>query len=228
MAVRVIGSWYYTSELPAQEAANLRAAMVTKNCESLETWLKTSVHDADRKTRLYALLRHAAFESWLAGLELLIKYDADVNPPAGGGRATVVDGLIGADATHYAAASKAASGGGRRPALRRRDACRPPPCQAHVRPPLRRVPGRREEEAVKDRRYQVVVHLLGTAPGQTPKTPTTSQPKALQYRPIRCEKLLQPSASRAGPVNTAGRASSRFESSAPATALAHWAGRHAS
>ena len=45
MAVRVIGSWYYTSELPAQEAANLRAAMVTKNCESLETWLKTSVHD---------------------------------------------------------------------------------------------------------------------------------------------------------------------------------------
>ena len=60
MAVRVIGSWYYTSELPAQEAANLRAAMVTKNCESLETWLKTSVHDSDRKTRLYALLRHAA------------------------------------------------------------------------------------------------------------------------------------------------------------------------
>ena len=81
MAVRVIGSWYYTSELPAEEAATLRAAMVTKNCESLETWLKTSVHDADRKARLYALLRHAAFESWLAGLELLIKYDADVNPP---------------------------------------------------------------------------------------------------------------------------------------------------
>ena len=63
MAVRVIGSWYYTSELPRQEAANLRAAMITKNCESLETWLKTSVHDSDRKTRLYALLRHAAFES---------------------------------------------------------------------------------------------------------------------------------------------------------------------
>ena len=86
MAVRVIGSWYYTSELPRQEAANLRAAMITKNCESLETWLKTSVHDADRKARLYALLRHAAFESWLAGLELLIRYNADVNPPAGGGR----------------------------------------------------------------------------------------------------------------------------------------------
>ena len=83
MAVRVIGSWYYTSELPADEAATLRAAMVSKDCESLETWLKTSVHDADRKPRLYALLRHAAFESWLAGLELLIKYDADVNPPAG-------------------------------------------------------------------------------------------------------------------------------------------------
>ena len=82
----MIGSWYYTSELPAEEAATLRAAMVSKDCESLETWLKTSVHDADRKARLYALLRHAAFESWLAGLELLIKYDADVNPPAGGGR----------------------------------------------------------------------------------------------------------------------------------------------
>ena len=41
MAVRVIGSWYYTSELPAQEAANLRAAMVSKDCESLEAWLKT-------------------------------------------------------------------------------------------------------------------------------------------------------------------------------------------
>ena len=27
MAVRVIGSWYYTSELPADEAATLRAAM---------------------------------------------------------------------------------------------------------------------------------------------------------------------------------------------------------
>ena len=26
MAVRVIGSWYYTSELPADEAATLRAA----------------------------------------------------------------------------------------------------------------------------------------------------------------------------------------------------------
>ena len=64
----MIGSWYYTSELPAQEAANLRAAMVSKDCESLEAWLKTSVHDADRKARLYALLRHAAFESWLAGL----------------------------------------------------------------------------------------------------------------------------------------------------------------
>ena len=86
MAVRVIGSWYYTSELPAEEAATLRAAMVSKDCESLETWLKTSVRDADRKARLYALLRHAAFESWLAGLELLIRYNADVNPPAGGGR----------------------------------------------------------------------------------------------------------------------------------------------
>ena len=86
MAVRVIGSWYYTSELPRQEAANLRAAMIRKDCKSLETWLKTSVRDADRKARLYALLRHAAFESWLAGLELLIQYDADVNPPAGGGR----------------------------------------------------------------------------------------------------------------------------------------------
>ena len=38
MAVRVIGSWYYTSELPADEAATLRAAMVSKDCESLETW----------------------------------------------------------------------------------------------------------------------------------------------------------------------------------------------
>ena len=94
MAVRVIGSWYYTSELPAEEAQTLRAAMVSKDCESLETWLKTSVHDADRKARLYALLRHAAFESWLAGLELLIKYDADVNPPAGGGR-----GRLGCEAT---------------------------------------------------------------------------------------------------------------------------------
>ena len=35
MAVRVIGSWYYTSELPADEAATLRAAMVSKDCESL-------------------------------------------------------------------------------------------------------------------------------------------------------------------------------------------------
>ena len=52
MAVRVIGSWYYTSELPADEAATLRAAMVSKDCESLETWLKTSVRDADRKARL--------------------------------------------------------------------------------------------------------------------------------------------------------------------------------
>ena len=29
MAVRVIGSWYYTSELPADEAQTLRAAMVS-------------------------------------------------------------------------------------------------------------------------------------------------------------------------------------------------------
>ena len=99
MAVRVIGSWYYTSELPRQEAANLRAAMIRKDCKSLETWLKTSVRDADRKTRLYALLRHAAFESWLAGLELLIKYDADVNPPAGGGRRDgALDGADGGGA----------------------------------------------------------------------------------------------------------------------------------
>ena len=67
MAVRVIGSWYYTSELPAEEAATLRAAMVSKDCESLETWLKTSVHDADRKARLYALLRHAASRVGLRG-----------------------------------------------------------------------------------------------------------------------------------------------------------------
>ena len=36
MAVRVIGSWYYTSELPAEEAATLRAAMVSKDSASLE------------------------------------------------------------------------------------------------------------------------------------------------------------------------------------------------
>ena len=32
MAVRVIGSWYYTSELPAEEAATLRAAKLRKLC----------------------------------------------------------------------------------------------------------------------------------------------------------------------------------------------------
>ena len=200
MAVRVIGSWYYTSELPAQEAANLRAAMVTKNCESLETWLKTSVHDSDRKTRLYALLRHAAFESWLAGLELLIKYDADVNPPAGGGRRDgALDGArLGPTPLHYAAASKAthqvavvdlllAAGA---------DASSTPAMEGSaVLPPLHFAVslGRRESEAVKDRRYQVVVHLLrhGAQAAAEDANHVTAEARARQYRQFRCEKLLR-------------------------------------
>ena len=58
------------------EAATLRAVMVSTDCECLETWLKTSVHDADRKARLYALLRHAAFESWLAALSCVCNHCA--------------------------------------------------------------------------------------------------------------------------------------------------------
>ena len=66
MAVRVIGSWYYTSELPAEEAATLRAAMVSKDCESLETWLKTSVHDADRNRPLYSARNNCGYLSCFA------------------------------------------------------------------------------------------------------------------------------------------------------------------
>jgi len=200
MAVRVIGSWYYTSELPRQEAATLRAAMIRKDCKSLETWLKTSVHDADRKARLYALLRHAAFESWLAGLELLIKYDADVNPPAGGGRRDgALDGArLGPTPLHYAAASKEshqvavvdlllAAGA---------DASSTPQMEGSaVLPPLHFAVslGRREEEAVKDRRYQVVVHLLrhGAQANADDANGFTAEARARQYRQFRCEKLLR-------------------------------------
>ncbi len=200
MAVRVIGSWYYTSELPADEAATLRAAMVSKDCESLETWLKTSVHDADRKARLYALLRHAAFESWLAGLELLIRYNADVNPPAGGGRRDgALDGArLGPTPLHYAAASKEshqvavvdlllAAGA---------DASSTPSMHgSSVLPPLHFAVslGRRESEVVKDRRYQVVVHLLrhGARANAEDANHVTAEARARQYRQFRCEKLLR-------------------------------------
>ena len=38
MAVRVIGSWYYTSELPAEEAQTLRAAMVCAGDAPRAVW----------------------------------------------------------------------------------------------------------------------------------------------------------------------------------------------
>ena len=53
--------------------------------------------------------------------------------------------------------------------------------------------GRREEEAVKDRRYQVVVHLLrhGARSNAVDANHVTAEARARQYRQFRCEKLLR-------------------------------------
>ena len=53
--------------------------------------------------------------------------------------------------------------------------------------------GRREEEAVKDRRYQVVIHLLrhGAQAAAEDANHVTAEARARQYRQFRCEKLLR-------------------------------------
>ena len=53
--------------------------------------------------------------------------------------------------------------------------------------------GRREDEAVKDRRYQVVVHLLrhGARANAEDANHVTAEARARQYRQFRCEKLLR-------------------------------------
>ena len=53
--------------------------------------------------------------------------------------------------------------------------------------------GRRESEVVKDRRYQVVVHLLrhGARANAEDANHVTAEARARQYRQFRCEKLLR-------------------------------------
>ena len=188
-------------------------------------WLKTSVHDADRKTRLYALLRHAAFETWLAGLELLIRYDADVNPPAGGGRRDgALDGArLGPTPPLRGASSKAkyqvavvdlllAAGA---------DASSTPAMEGSaVLPPLHFAVslGRRESEAVKDRRYQVVVHLLrhGAQAAAEDANHVTAEARAPAVSPIPVRKITPGRPPRGRVLGTILRAALRAGRSAGA------------
>ena len=71
--------------------------------------------------------------------------------------------------------------------------------------------GRRESEAVKDRRYQVVCTCLGTAPGRTPKTRTMLTRRRVpgSIANSGAKNCSEPYASRAGRGNnTSGNATS--------------------